>query len=59
MANARAGCVEVADGVRRGGLRNTERLVMVPDELGVSEQSLSRVVKCEGDHDQVSETMFA
>ena len=56
MANARAGRVEVADGVRRGGLRNTERLVMVPDELDVGEQSLSGVVKCEGNHDQVSKT---
>ena len=57
MANARAWRVDVADGVRRGGLRNTERLVMEPDELGVREQSLSKVVKCQGNHDQVSKTM--
>ena len=57
MANAGAWRVEVADGVRRGGLRHTERLVMVPDELGVGEQSLSGVVKCEGNYDQVSKTM--
>ena len=57
MANARAWRVEVADGVRRGGLRHTERLVMVPDELGVSEQSLSGGGKWEGNHDQVSKTM--
>ena len=37
MANARAWRVEVANGVRRGGLGHTECLVVVPDELGVGE----------------------